>query len=493
MTGGSDFLQLDPAGIPRGRRTDWLADRLRAATGEALPVGARLPATRELAAELGFARGTVTEAYQRLIEEGLLVTNRGGGTSVAARSAPAAEIDATTAAGATGPGRGTGPDSDPDVIDLISGVPDLSAFPRTAWLRAEQAVLERADSRQLGYAPAQGVPELRAELAGWLARSRGVTTSPDRIVITGGVTGALSLLYQVLGSNGGPVVAIEDPGAEGNRRILQHWGCRTVPVPVDADGLDVEALERTDSDAVVLTPAHHYPTGVVLSADRRRRLVSWAADRDALIIEDDYDAEYRYDRAPVRAMQPLAPERIGYASSLSKTLAPALRLGWLAAPERLVGPIVERRWALDLGAPALPQLVLTELLRSGALARHLRSMRTRHRGRRDALVAALTERFPGCRVTGIAAGIYLVVLFDDDVDDQEFARRAADHGVQVQPLSTHRIRPGRPGLVISYANQSPQRLRTAVGRLAAAGRRPTTIGRSDSGSQAARLPERRRQ
>lgn len=462
MTAGSDFLQLDPTDVPRGQRTGWLAERLRAATGRGtLPVGSRLPATRELAGELGFARGTVTEAYQRLIEEGLLVTNRGGGTTVAARPTPASPRSSRPA-----------PDLIPpdDLIDLVSGVPDLSAFPRTAWLRAEQRILERADSRQLGYAPAQGVPELRTELSGWLARSRGVEATPDRIVITGGVTGALSLLYQVLGTHADPVVAIEDPGADGNRRILDHWGCPTVGIGVDADGLDVEELASTAADAVVLTPAHHYPTGVVLSAERRRALIDWAADRDGLIVEDDYDAEYRYDRAPVRAMQSLAADRIAYTSSLSKTLAPALRLGWLVVPERLLDLVVERRWALDLGAPALPQLVLAELLGNGTLARHLRSMRSRHRVRRDALVAALADALPDCTVTGVSAGVYLLVLLPDAVDDEQLADRAVEHGVAVQPLSRHRIRPGPPGLVITYANQSPQRLRTAMARLAAARR-----------------------
>lgn len=462
---GSDFLQLDPRGVPRGERAAWLADRLRtAAIDGALPVGARLPATRVLAAELGFARGTVSEAYARLTEEGLLQSNRGGGTTVAAR--PTTPLRPPARPTSNHPTAGEVP-VDPGAIDLISGVPDLSAFPRTAWLRAERRVLEAADSRRLGYAPPQGVPELRTELAGWLARSRGVQADPGRIVITGGVTGALSLLYQVLAEQPVTGFALEDPGPSSNRRVLEHWAPgRQYQVPVDADGIDVSALRDTPADVVVVTPAHHYPTGVVLTADRRRELVDWAVQRDGIVIEDDYDAEYRYDRAPVKALQPLAPDRVAYTASLSKTLSPGLRLGWLVAPDRLLDRIVEKRWATDLGSPALPQLVLAELLRDGTLARHLRAMRNRHRTRRDAAVAAITDRLPGCTVDGIAAGVYLTVGLPEHCDDRQIAAAARAEGVLVEPLGNHRIAPGPPGLIITYANQSPERLRTAIGRLA---------------------------
>ena len=464
MAAGSDFLQLDPDGVEPGRRADWLAGRLRRAVADrTLQIGSRLPATRTLAAELGFARGTVSEAYGRLVEEGVLSTNHGAGTRVAAR--PAAVPDDRPAVPGTLARRTTRGHAE-QPIDLDSGVPDLSAFPRSAWLRAERRVLDRASSRQLGYAPPQGVPELRHELAGWLAQSRGVVTTADQIVITGGVTGAISLIYQLLAESGDGAIAVEDPSAEGNRRILQHWARRIVGVGVDADGIDTTALAGTDARTVVVTPAHQYPTGTVLSAERRRALLAWANERDGLIIEDDYDAEYRYDRAPVRALQPLDPQRVAYTASLSKVLAPALRLGWLIPPDSLLDKVIERRWAIDLGAPALPQLVLAELLRSGVLARHLRAMRARHRARRDALVQAVRERLPDCTVGGIAAGIYLLIMVTAEIDDQKLADRARARGVLLQPLSRHRISPGPPGLIMSYADQSPDRLRTAVDRLA---------------------------
>ena len=337
-----------------------------------------------------------------------------------------------------------------DLIDIASGLPDLTAFPRGAWLRAEREVLTTATAHQLGYAPPEGTVELRRELSAWLARSRGVLASPEHIIVTGGVAGALSLVAQVLRDDGLPL-AIEDPCAHGSRRLMQHWLGDLTPIGVDDDGIDVAGLAESPARAVVVTPAHQYPTGVVLSPERRRELVSWARDGGNLVIEDDYDAEYRYDRRPVRAVQPLAPDVVAYASSLSKTLAPALRLGWLIPPEHLRPRLVELRWATDLGSPALPQLALAHLLRSGALERHLRSMRVRHRARRDTAIAALAEHLPGVRVVGIAAGLHLVVEFPDDVDDERIAADAEAEGVLVQPLSRHFAGVGRSGLVISYA------------------------------------------
>ncbi len=510
MAQGSDFLQLDARGVARGERTQWLASALRGAveTG-VLPPGARLPATRNLAADLGFARGTVVEAYQRLTEEGILTTNRGAGTVVAPRQATSARSAVRPGAVAdlrlpSGPGaspcsgarHGTGPESDPrsapepvpgpnhgtgpafdlgrdaggrsqgaGPIDISTGLPDLAAFPRSAWLRAERGVLATATARQLGYGPPQGALELRTELSAWLARSRGVRARPEEIVVTAGVTGALSLLAQVLRDRGVVEVALEDPGANGNRRILDYWMDRVVPVPVDGDGIVVSDLEAASVNAVAVTPAHQFPTGVVLSPGRRRALVAWARERGGTVIEDDYDAEYRYDRSPVRAVHPLDPNAVAYTSSLSKTLAPALRLGWLVPPPHLLTAVVERRWATDLGSPVLPQLTLASLLRDGTLARHLRSMRIRHRARQGAAVAAVREHMPGCVIRGVAAGVHLLVLLPEGQDDENVAARALDRGVAVQPLSRNRVAPGAPGLVVSYAGHDPVRLRAAIERL----------------------------
>lgn len=479
---GSDFLQLDLADVPPGSRTEVLTARIRQSLADgSLPVGARLPATRVLAGELGCARGTVTEAYRRLTEVGLLTARSGAGTRVAARPAqPRGPVSAGAASRRTHGSRSdearpspTAPDAPrpgpvgPDPIDLATGVPDLAAFPRAAWLRAEREVLIGATARDLGYAPPAGAPRLRAELAAWLARSRSVAVGPEQIVVTGGVTGALSLLAHVLVADGHTTIGVENPGAHGNRRILEHWMPRLTPVPVDEEGLVVEAI-GDDVHAVLVTPAHQYPTGVVLSPARRRALVDWARDGDHVVVEDDYDAEYRYDRRPVPALHPHAPDRIAHTSSLSKTLAPALRLGWLIPPPRWLDRVVELRWATDLGSPALPQLTLAHLLRSGALERHLRLMRTRHRHRRDAAVEALHRALPGVTVGGIAAGLHLVVPLPAEVDDVRVAADIRDLGVLVQPLSGHFLADARPGLVLSYAAQHPATLHAAIERLATA-------------------------
>lgn len=450
---GSNFLSLDPTEAASRGRTTWLAARLRSAIVEGeLQVGSRLPATRALADELAVARGTVVEAYRRLTEEGLLVSNRGGGTTVARVPAVPAGVTATGAADA----------ATPRMLDISAGVPDVSAFPRAAWLRVERRVLAHATEHDLGYSDPQGVLPFRRALAGWLARSRGIAVPPERIIITAGVTGALSTVSNVLRARGITECAVEDPGADGNRRILEFWLDRLHPIPVDADGLDVSALAATGARVVLVTPAHHFPSGVVLSPTRRRELIAWAERTGGLVIEDDYDSEYRYDRAPVRAMHATAPEQILHISSLSKVLAPALRIGWMIAPEALHEELVSTRWATDLGSPVLPQLVLAELIESGALERHLRVLRTRHRQRRDAAVEAVRRYLPGCEVGGIAAGLHLVVTLPAHLDETRLVARARETGIAVQGMSAHRLTPGASGLVIGYGPHPTQRLADAI-------------------------------
>lgn len=463
---GSDFLQLDPERVARGARTDWLTSRIREAVlGHALTSGSRLPPTRVLAAELRFSRGTVVEAYRRLTEEGLIEGNARAGTIVVApgRHRPPASGHAEAT---TGSATDDAPRSNPDVIDLAAGLPDLAAFPRTAWLRAENEALSTATARQLGYGRPEGAEELRRELSAWLSRSRGVAAPPDRIIVTAGVTGAVSLLAQILRAEGHTTVAVEDPSAEGSRRILHYWMPDVSPIPVDDDGIDTRSLAASGARAVLVTPAHQYPTGVVLSPERRRDLIAWTREGEHLIIEDDYDAEYRYDRRPVRAVQPLAPDAVAYTASLSKTLAPALRLGWLVPPERLHRELVKLRWATDLGSPALPQLTLALLLANGTLERHLRVMRTRHRVRRDAAVAAIRESLPAVHIGGVAAGLHLVVRLPEQLDDELVAADARAEGVVVQPLSRHYAGPGAPGLIINYAGHHPARLQAAISVIA---------------------------
>ncbi|WP_435854745.1 PLP-dependent aminotransferase family protein [Streptomyces longwoodensis] len=486
---GSDFLQLDIADAPPGGRTAWLADRLRSAIADGrLPVGARLPASRVLAEELRVTRGVVTEAYRRLSESGQIAGRGRGGTVVVAAPArpappatppmaptafdrPSSPSSSTSGHRASRPGTPTAPDAFftasphrdglvdalrglPCRIDLSPGVPDLAAFPRTAWLRAERAVLAAATPADFGYGSPQGAPALRRAVVGWLARNRGIRADPDDVVVVAGVAQALGLLAQLLRADGVDRVAVEDPGSLGARQQLEYGGHTTVPVPVDAGGLDVDALRASGARAVLMTPAHQFPTGVVLDGERRRELLRWAAG-GGVVIEDDYDAEHRYDRPPVPALRSLLPDAVCYAGSVSKLLAPALRVGWLLVPPHLRDALVTAKRYADLGNGVLTQLVLARLMDSGELERHLRHVRRRHRRRRDVMLRAVEAHLPGARVHGAAAGLHLMVTFADGpgsrVPDTALAAAALARGVKAHPLSWHRLTPGPPGLVLGYA------------------------------------------
>ncbi|MEV5149189.1 PLP-dependent aminotransferase family protein [Streptomyces sp. NPDC052727] len=342
----------------------------------------------------------------------------------------------------------------PAAVDFTPGRPDLTTFPRAAWLRAERTVLAELSAGQLGYGDPRGAPRLRRAVADWLARVRGVRVEPDAVLIVAGTAQALTLLHPVLRADGVDAVAVEEPGSLGARQHLRNGGLATPPVPVDEEGVRVDALRATGARAVLLTPAHQFPTGVVTSGERRRELLEWARD-GGLILEDDYDAEHRYDRPPVPALRALLADRVCYLGSVSKLLAPALRIGWLVAPARYRAALVDAKRFNDLGNAVLPQLVLARLMESGELERHLRLVRGRHRRRRDAMIAALAGHLPGARVHGAAAGLHLTVTYASEVPDTEFAAAALAHGVKCQPLSWHRQSPGPPGLVLGYAATPP--------------------------------------
>ncbi|WP_433893477.1 PLP-dependent aminotransferase family protein [Streptomyces sp. CA-111067] len=365
----------------------------------------------------------------------------------------------------------------PARVDLSPGVPDLAAFPRAAWLRAERQVFAELPAAGFGYGDPRGALPLRRAVSTWLARNRGFVADPDEIVIVAGTAQALTLFGQVLRAHGVDRVALEDPGSLGVRQHLAHGlgggPDPTPPVPVDGDGLDVGALRETGAAAVCVTPAHQFPLGVVLSGARRRELAGWAVERGGLVIEDDYDAEHRYDRPPVAALRAVLPDRVWYAGSVSKLLAPALRMGWVVVPAPYREAVVEAKRFADLGSPALPQLVLARLMESGALERQLRLLRQRHRRRRDALREALggllPARGPGRAVVhGAAAGLYLTVTFEGGFADTDLAAGSLERGVKVQPLSWHRQRPGPPGLVLGYAANPPDVLAGAVAEVGAA-------------------------
>ncbi|WP_410623284.1 PLP-dependent aminotransferase family protein [Amycolatopsis sp. cmx-8-4] len=469
ITAGSDFLQLDVRAAPPGGLADWLAGQLRAAVADGrLPVGGRLPASRVLAAELRVSRGVVTEAYQRLIDDGHAAGRGRAGTVVVAapvlapppvrRPVPAKVITALPGADVFDEVRAT-----PARIDLTPGVPDLTAFPRAAWLRAERAVLDELEPAHFGYGDPRGAPAMRLAVSRWLARSRGIRADPGEIIVVSGVAQGLTLLGEVLRQRGVDEIAVEDPGSLGARQHLHHNGLATPPITVDDDGLRVDELRASGARAVLLTPAHQFPTGVVLGGERRRDLMRWAGE-GGLVVEDDYDAEHRYDRAPVPAVRSMLPE-VCYTGSVSKLLAPALRVGWLLPPPGLREDLVAAKRFADLGNAVLAQLVLARLMETGELERQLRSVRARHRRRRDAMIRAVTASLPAARVHGAAAGLHLTITFGAGFDDVALAAAALAEGVKVQPLSWHRQRPGRPGLVMGYAARTAGEIADGVGVL----------------------------
>ena len=465
---GTDFLQLELSHAPAGGLSGWLTEQLRAAIADGrLPMGSRVPPGRVLAEELRVSRGVVTEAYRRLIEDGQLAGRGRAGTFVVA--APVAPGGTSHSKGGRGDQQrpradfGSAPGHDvfdllrasPARIDLTPGVPDLAAFPRGAWLRAERRVLDALDPVAFGYGDPRGAPPFRRAVADWLARSRGIRVDADDVVIVTGVAQALDLVSRVLVDDGIEEIAVEDPGSLGVRQHLANRPLRTPPIPVDESGLRVDLLRESGAPAVVLTPAHQFPTGVVLDGGRRRELVKWAEETGGFVLEDDYDAEHRYDRPPVPAVQALRPDRVFYTGSVSKTLAPALRVGWLIAPARYREAVVVAKRYADLGNAVLPQLVLTELMESGELDRHLRMLRRRHRRRRDAMIEAIRAQLPQAHIHGAAAGLHLMITFDADFPDTDLAAAALEHGVKTQPLSWHHQLPSAPGLVLGYAATPP--------------------------------------
>ncbi|MCW8216779.1 aminotransferase-like domain-containing protein, partial [Streptomyces griseolus] len=338
---------------------------------------------------------------------------------------------------------------------LMAGSPDVSAFPRAAWLKAARRALTAAPNEAFGYGDPQGRVELRTVLAEYLARARGVYAAPERVVVCAGFVHGLSLLGQALRRRGVREVAVESYGLHIHRDLLTAAGLRTPGLPVDALGARTELLAgMRGAGAVLMTPAHQFPTGVPLHADRRAAAIDWARSRAGLILEDDYDGEFRYDRQSVGALQGLDPERVVYLGTASKSLAPGLRLAWMVLPGNLVDEVRAVKGGAEWMPPAPDQLTLAEFIASGAYDRHVRSMRLRYRRRRDALVAALAERAPDVRVSGIAAGLHAVLELPADTE-RSVVQAAAWQGLALEGLSRFRhpeAEPGREGLVIGYGS-----------------------------------------
>jgi GntR family transcriptional regulator / MocR family aminotransferase len=477
-TSGLD-LHLDRTG-PRVRAglENTLRDAVR--TGRLAP-GLLLPSSRVLAADLGIARNTVADAYGQLVAEGWLTAERGSGTRVADR-APA--VRAATAAPVQ-------PASRPR-YDLRPGSPDTSAFPRQAWLAAARRALIAAPAEALGYTDPRGRLELRQALAGYLARARGVQVTPDRIIVCSGFTQGLGLLCQTLRRRGATTLAVEACGLAAHRDVAAASGLAITTLPVDGHGAVVSQLGNAaasglaittlpvdghgavasqpgNAGAVLLTPAHQFPLGAALAPQRRSHVIDWAAASHGLVIEDDYDGEFRYDRQPVGALQALAPEHVVYGGTASKSLAPGLRLGWLVVPAELLDDLTAVKALTDRSTSSIEQLTLAEFISSGGYDRQVRRSRLAYRQRRDRLVAALRQHTPAAEISGITAGLHLLLKLPAGQTEEDIIARAAARGLALEGLGPYNATPDPhpPSLVIGYGTPPEHAFTGAIARLTA--------------------------
>jgi GntR family transcriptional regulator / MocR family aminotransferase len=424
-----------------GARHAALEDALRAAIrGGRLSAGTRLPSTRALAGDLGLSRGTVVEAFAQLTAEGYLEARHGAGTWVA-ELAPAVDAHVPPLQPAPRAAR----------FSFSPGLPDLTAFPQAAWMSALRQGLRGTTAASLGYGDPRGRRDLREQLASYLGRARGVRADPDLVIVCGGFRHGLSLVTRALAATGASTVAMEDPCVPAHRAAVAASGLAIEPLAVDERGARTDLLGRVS--AAVLSPAHQFPTGVVLRSDRRAAAVAWAAATGGLIVEDDFDGEFRYDRQPVGAVQALAPDCVAYGGTASKTLVPGLRLGWMVVPSRLLEPIAALRSGEDVHVAVLEQVALCELLASGGYERHVRRMRARYRGRRDRLLALLAERAPALVPVGISAGLgVLLELPAGGPTSGELMQEASRRSIELEPLAPYYASGAAPrdGVVIGY-------------------------------------------
>ena len=459
------LVELDRAGSEPLHHQ--LERSLRAAVRDGrLPPASPLPSSRALAGQLRVSRGIVVEAYEQLVAEGYLASRPGGATRVA-RPATAA---VPTARRVVEPAA--------VVHDFRPGRPDVTEFPRAVWLRSLRRVLADAPSDRLTYLGGRGVLELGIALAAYLNRVRGTAANPSDVIVCTGFAQGLALTARALRDRGARAIAVEDPSDPEYRATIREAGLHWIGIPVDDGGLNVERLAASPADAVVVTAAHQYPTGAVLPPDRRAALLEWAVRRGGTIIEDDYDAEFRYDREPIGVIQGLAPERVVYAGSASKILAPGLRLGWLVAPPTLVESIVAIKQAADMGSAALDQLAFADMIDRGELDHHLRRMRPIYRRRRDALLAALARHLPDLKPVGASAGLHVLAWLPPDVDEATVLRAAEQAGVGLTGVATRRIEPGPGGLIFGYGGIAETAIEAGTRRLAAVIAASRTVGGS---------------
>ncbi|MFL5839967.1 MAG: PLP-dependent aminotransferase family protein [Thermoleophilaceae bacterium] len=437
-----------------------IEDQLRRGVREgSFHPGARLPSTRDLARQLGVSRRVVVDAYAQLAAEGYLALRQGAQPRISESAAAAAGDQAEA------------PRPQPRIrFDFRPSVPDVSTFPRAAWLRSMRHALATMTDADLGYGDISGADVLRSVLAEYLGRVRGVVADPARVVVTSGYSQGLGVVCHALAASGAKRLALEDPTDPDQADIAARAGLEPVWIPVDEAGIRVDELARTNADAVIVTPAHQHPNGVVLAPERRTALVAWLRERGAIAIEDDYDAEYRYDRAAVGAFQGLEPEHIVYAGTASKTLAPALRLGWLVVPAAMLEGVKREKMLADRGTAGVEQHAFADFLARGELDRHLRRMRARYRRQRDAIIEALADELPDATVRGVAAGLHVSVELLDGDDEHAIRTEAERRRIALEITGDYTPDAGgrRATLMLGYAQIPEASIRAGVGEVAAA-------------------------
>jgi GntR family transcriptional regulator / MocR family aminotransferase len=414
--------------------------------------GERLPSSRALASELGISRGLVLECYAQLQAEGFLAARAGAATRVAAGAQTPVAVHRIP------------PPAPRLAVDFRAGVPDLTSFPRNDWAWALRESCRRASVAELDYGDPRGTTSLREILAAYLRRVRRAVVDPEQIIICAGFAQAINLVLQTLARSRVRQVGIEDPGDDDYRVIGRRNGIDAISVTVDEQGINVEALARTACRAVILTPTHQFPTGVALAPERRQALVTWANEHDAVIVEDDYDAEFRYDREPVGALQGLAPNRVALLGTVSKSLAPALRIGWVVCPPALLATMTEEKALLDRGSPALEQLALAALIESGRFDRHLRRMRGIYAARRETLVRTLATHAPEVSLHGLVAGFHAVARLPKSCDERAIIARARERSIELHGMSPYRASGAvdPPELVLGFGNLSDDAIERGI-------------------------------
>lgn len=428
-----------------------------------LPPGEALPSTREMAQDLAISRNTACEAYEMLAAEGYVVCRQGSPTRVAdgliLRSLEPIR-HASVQKSHT---------KQVYLADFRTGSPDLRCFPHRRWLQLIQQAGERLAPEYWGYTGPEGLPALRAQIAAWLLRSKGLVVQAEDIFITAGATHALHILAELLANKKRQELIVEDPCHIGMLRVLQKNRFRVRPVPVDEQGMEINKLTGPGACAVYVTPSHQFPLGGVLPAARRTALVNFAHEHDLFLIEDDYDSEFRYNGAPIVPLYALDPQRVIYVGTFSKTMFPALRVGYVILPRPLQARWLHLRLYTDVQNPPFEQVALAEFLQTRKLDRHIQTMRRLYGQRRHTLLQTLSEILgESWRPWGDSAGLHVALEFPGRKFDKRFAQNCLTRGIRITPVDYHSIMKGRhwDKLLLGYGHLEPEEIKRGVLELA---------------------------